>query len=233
MRFLFLDDSGKIHPNDASRFAGFGGFSLDERQWHRLVRQVAGAKSSFYPNLYPHDWEVKSTKILSKRVYKKAKNRNLCDELLNIVERNSGHTYVVYLEKGKANSPLDEHRLVPLCFHRILGQFLQELDYYNTSGTIVCDWSTYKLDHHVTQSVKSIIAGKHLHRLVGGVTYGSSAAHETLQICDVVVGAYRRWLEGRMQLASLAKRIEDLAFTMPPPTTDVLGYPINSIVRVF
>lgn len=233
MRYLFLDDSGKVHPNDSSKFAVFGGFSLDESRWHAVVRQVAGAKARLHPARNPHEWEIKGTDVLAKDGYKKARNRELCAEVLEVIRRNDGRTYVVFLEKAKAANGLDEQRLVPLCFHRLLAQFLVELEIRQTSGSIVCDWSTHQMDHHVTQSVKSFVASQKLHRLVGGVSYGSSAAHETLQICDVIAGGYRRWLEGNSKMSKLASSIESMAFALDAPAVDRLNQPISSILRVF
>ena len=46
MQLLYLDDSGKIHPNEKdTKVAVFAGFTVDEGNWHRLVRQVSGAKA--------------------------------------------------------------------------------------------------------------------------------------------------------------------------------------------
>ena len=68
MRILYLDDSGKLHPNDSSTFVTFGGFSIDESQWHRFVKQINGAKSNFYPNREqgnPNLWEIKSLEFMT------------------------------------------------------------------------------------------------------------------------------------------------------------------------
>jgi hypothetical protein len=61
MRILYLDDSGKIHPHDPAKVVVFAGFSVDEDSWHQLIRQIAGAKATSFPNRgNPNEWEIKS-----------------------------------------------------------------------------------------------------------------------------------------------------------------------------
>jgi hypothetical protein len=55
MRILYLDDSGKVHPNDPAKFVVFGGFSVDEGRWRALVRQLNGMKNRFFPRCF-NDW---------------------------------------------------------------------------------------------------------------------------------------------------------------------------------
>lgn len=169
MRFLYLDDSGKIHPNDPTRVVVFGGFSIDEAQWHSLVRQINGAKSNFYPKRgtpigNPHSWEVKSSDYLTHNAWNRKKTRQFCMELGNILRRNQGSVYAVALEKRLAKPPLDESTYVPLAFQRLVVKFMEELAYCNTTGTVVCDWSTHRLDRHIANCVQSMVAARGLQR---------------------------------------------------------------------
>ena len=50
MKVLYVDDSGKVHANDHSKVAVFGGFSIDEGKWHQFVRQISGAKALHFPD---------------------------------------------------------------------------------------------------------------------------------------------------------------------------------------
>jgi hypothetical protein len=89
MRFLYLDDSGKIHPNDPSRFVVFAGFSVHESRWHALARQVAGAKAHFYARRGdPHAWEIKSTDLLNHRAWRRGRTLNFCYEICRILRDN-------------------------------------------------------------------------------------------------------------------------------------------------
>ena len=232
MRILYLDDSGKIHPNDPTRFAVLAGFSVDESRWHALSRQIAGAKGKFFPGRGPHEWEVKSTDFLTSNAWKRKKRRDLCDELMNILRKNDCHTYVVYAEKAKNQRNLSAEALVPLQVQRLLIKFHAELDARDTNGTVVCDWSTYQMDHHVSQCVQSMVVSRKLNRLLGGVTYGSSASLAPLQVCDVIAGTFRKSLEGEAHLADLRRQIEVLRYSAPQ-TMDIDGYAVDSIVRVF
>lgn len=78
MRILYLDDSGKVHPNDPAKFVVFGGFSVDEGRWHALIRQLNGVKNRFFPHRSkPYEWEVKSTDFLTSNDWTKSQTSQL------------------------------------------------------------------------------------------------------------------------------------------------------------
>lgn len=237
MRFLYLDDSGKIHPNDPTRVVVFGGFSIDEAQWHSLVRQINGAKSNFYPKRgtpigNPHSWEVKSSDYLTHNAWNRKKTRQFCMELGNILRRNQGSVYAVALEKRLAKPPLDESTYVPLAFQRLVVKFMEELAYCNTTGTVVCDWSTHRLDRHIANCVQSMVASRGLQSLRGGVTYGDSLALAPLQVADLIARTFRITLEGSSHLREFETRLRDLAFRRGG-VQDCMGCPVDSVFRLF
>ncbi|MCE9529695.1 MAG: hypothetical protein K8T89_00925, partial [Planctomycetes bacterium] len=130
MRILYLDDSGKIHPNDSTAVAVFAGFSVDENRWHRLIRQITGAKAKHLPargNDDPNAWEVKSGDFLPLNSWLRAKNRRFCFEIVDILERNACKIYCVSLEKSKAKDDLSEEKFIPLCLSRLISKFYDEL----------------------------------------------------------------------------------------------------------
>lgn len=106
MQILYLDDSGKVHPNDPAKVAAFAGFSVREDRWHKLLRQVSGLKGKFAQARKPHEWEVKSDAFLTPNNWQRAKKRNFCFELASILRRNSCRVHVITLEKAKANDAL-------------------------------------------------------------------------------------------------------------------------------
>lgn len=232
MRALYLDDSGKVHPNDSTTFAVLGGFSVDLSRWHTLCRQISGAKSRYFPKRGPHEWEVKSIDFLPENAWSRRSRRELCLELLDILRRNQCHTYVVYLEKSKAVSTPAESTLVPLMVQRLLLKYLAELESQGTSGMVISDWSTHQLDHHISECVQSMVASRQLTKLVGGVTYGSSASLSALQVCDLIASGYRRSLEGAEHLVDLRRAIDRLRY-IEPNGVDVDGYLVDSVVKLF
>src|SRR5437763_888495 len=119
MRILYLDDSGKIHVNDPCKFVVFGGFSVDEESWHQLIRKVAGAKGGIFPNRgSPHDWEI-HREVLTTQSWKRAKNRNLCFSIPNILRSTGCYVYAAFMEKKNAIGNLTEEKFVPLAFQRL------------------------------------------------------------------------------------------------------------------
>lgn len=98
MRILYLDDSGKVHANNDSRVAAFGGFSVDEGSWHRVVRKIAGLKAAMFPNRgKPDDWEVPSDAFLTLNNWQRAKKRRFCHELAYVLATNGCNVYAVTL----------------------------------------------------------------------------------------------------------------------------------------
>jgi Protein of unknown function (DUF3800) len=233
MRLLYLDDSGKVHANDPAKFVVFGGFSVDEGRWHHVVRQVAGAKAGFFgAKGKPTDWEIKSIDFLTSNAWKRGNKRGLCFEIVNILKRNGCHIYVASLEKSKAIELLDESKFVPLLFQRLVAKFESEVANEANTGSIVCDWSTYKLDHHISNCTTSLVIANKLNLLRGGVTYGSSSSLLPLQVADLIAGAFQRHLGGQAHLLDFVGALEKLRYTNPG-VTDFQGYPIDSILRLF
>ncbi len=233
MRFLYLDDSGKIHANHDSKFAVFAGFSVDEGRWHPLVRQLNGAKAAFFPaRPKPYDWEVKSTDFLTANAWNRSRRRGLCDEFARILERNGCHVYAIAMEKAQAVGALDEAKFVPLAFQRLIAKFNDEILHHASTGSIVCDWSTYQMDHHVTTCLNGMVISSQMYLLRGGITYGSSSALVPLQAADLIAGALRRSLEGQNHVDLFAANLRGLHYARPGGT-DVLGYPVDSVLSLF
>ncbi len=233
MRILYLDDSGKIHPNDPAKMVVFGGFSVDEESWHRVVRRVPGAKSSSFPNRgSPHDWEIKCHDLLTSNSWNRRKNREFCFSIPAILRDSGCYVYAVSMEKSNAVGILNEERFVPLAFQRLVAKFNSEITFSDTTGSIVCDWSTHQLDRHLTHCITSMAITRYMFRLRGGITYGSSRALLPLQVADLIAGTIRRSLEGQGSLIDLAKQFEALRYTKPG-AQDGLGFPVDCIFKLF
>jgi hypothetical protein len=233
MKYLYLDDSGKIHKNDATKFFVLAGFSIDEGSWHAVVRQINGAKGAFFPNKgKPYDWEMKSIDFLPHNPWNRAVRRRLCFEVIRILKDNNCHIYAISMEKAKALDALDETKFFPLAFQRLVAKFNGEIIEAATTGSIVCDWSTYKMDHHISNCVTGMIIKNNMALLRGGVTYGSSASLAVLQVADLIAGTIRRSLEGQNHLDELTARMRELRYA-PPGIMDAFGYPIDSFSKLF
>ncbi len=141
MRFLYLDDYGKIHPNDPAKFFVLAGFSVEEGGWHKVVRQVSGAKGGFLSsNGKPSDWEVKSTDLLTANAWRRARRRGLCFEVADILRRNGCHVYALSVEKSKVRDALSEQKFFPLAIQKLVSKFNSEVINSADTGSVVCDW---------------------------------------------------------------------------------------------
>ena len=164
--------------------------------------------------------------------WQRAKKRNFCLELAGILRRNGCHVYCLSLEKVKAKDPLDPDKFVPLMLRRAVTKFSDEVLTYGTTGSVVLDWSTHQLDHHITNCVTSMTVVENLAHLRGGVTYGSSAALPPLQVADIVASVLRRSIEGQPHVMEIAKAFWDLEYRRVD-AVDEFGNPMSSTGKVF
>lgn len=231
MQILYLDDSGKVHPNDPAKVAAFAGFSVREDRWHKLLRQFSGAKAHFAPLRKPSEWEVKSDAFLTPDNWQRAKKRRFCFELAAILRRNDCRVHAVTLEKAKANDDLTEEKFVPIMLQRVVGKFHHQVEGGRDTGSVVLDWSTHQMDHHITRCVISMTVVRRMESLIGGVTYGSSAALPPLQIADIIASTFRRSAEGQPHVADLAAAFRDLQYISPDHVDDY-GATMCSIGKV-
>lgn len=236
MRVLYLDDSGKTDPKHNSRFVVYAGFAIADAEWSTLNKRITGAKARFFPRRAhgrPNQWEIKSGDFLTKNAWNRKKNRDFCFELASILSRSDCTTYSVAVEKAKAVRALDETWLVPLMFQRLTAKFLDDVDHrHEPTGSLVCDWSSYKLDHHISQCVGSYAVSRGYKQIIGGVSYASSHSFTTIQAADLIAGAYRMWYEGGSHLNGLIAALTALQHDRPG-VLDVQKYPMASVFRVF
>ncbi|MBL8864793.1 MAG: DUF3800 domain-containing protein [Planctomycetia bacterium] len=212
MQILYIDDSGKVHPNDPAKVAVFAGFSVREDRWHKLIRQISGLKGHFAPKRKPHEWEIKSEYFLTPDKWQRAKNRKFCFELVSILKRNDCRVHAITLEKAKANDQLTEEKFVPIMLQRLVGKFHHQVEGGRDTGSVVLDWSTHQMDHHITQCVISMTVVRQMVNLIGGVSYGSSSALPPLQVADIVASTIRRDAEGQPHVAELAAAFRELRY---------------------
>lgn len=234
MRFLYLDDSGKPHPGHPSRCLVFGGFSIDESNWHAFVRQLSGAKAAHFPKRgRPSDWELKSKDFTSQNSWKRATNRAFCMEMADILRRNKCSVYVVYLHKQNASKPLHESWVVPRCFQVLATKFACELAAESTTGAMVCDWSTHDVDQHVSNCVQSFVLTKGITSIVGGVSYGSSSSLVPVQVADIIASTFRRFHEGQSPyIEPLVEEFRGLVWNRVG-LKDVDGFPARTELCLF
>ena len=233
MRFLYLDDSGKAHPNDSNSHVVFGGFSVDESQYHNLIRRLNGTKMSYFKNRgTPADWEVKNTQILRKANWKKKRVQDFVNTIIHILADCGCQVFSASVEKAASRKPIKEDWILPLIIQRLMAQFHAYLDTCGGSGSLICDWSSYRMDRHISNCISSLIVSRGLFELKAGVSYASSSANITLQVADLIAGCFRRCLDGQTHLTELRTRMEMLK-VLHPDTYDIFSKPLDTVFSVF
>lgn len=233
MRFLYLDDSGKTDPKHSSRFVVYAGLSFPDREWYTINDRITGAKASCFPDRgAPNGWELKTKDFLLPNPWNRKKNRDFCYALVSILKRSSCSVYAVTAEKARAKNTLDETWLVPLMFQRLVAKLIDEVRQSKDTTKIVCDWSAYKLDRHVSVCVRSYVVSRGLREMIGDVTYASSSSSTIVQAADLIAGAFRIWNEGGTHLNPLISRLTALQYTRPGALCSE-GYPMETVFKVF
>ena len=150
-----------------------------------------------------------------------------------VLRRSGCSVYAVAAEKANATRALDETWLVPLIYQRITAKYLDEVEQKGDGvGSIVCDWTSYKLDHHISSCVQSYAVSRGYTQIIGGVSYGSSHSFTAIQAADLIAGAHRRWHEGASYLDPLIERLSTIQYVRPGARC-VEGFPMVSVFRVF
>lgn len=235
MRLLYLDDSGKTDPKHLSRFVVFAGLSFDDRDWHTINKRITGAKAKFFPTRAsgrPNAWELKTADFLRPNPWKRKKNRDFCYELTSILRRSSCSVYAIAAEKAKSNTPLNETWLVPLMFQRAVAKLIDEVRQRQEIAKIVCDWSSYKLDRHISNCVGSYAVSRGFTEIIGDVSYASSASSTIVQAADLIAGAFRIWHEGGTRLDPLITKLTALQYERPGARC-FEGHPVETVFKVF
>jgi hypothetical protein len=233
MRFLYISNSGNPNPQHPSRYVVFGGFSVDESNWTKIVRQLAGAKARHYPKRgNPNNWKVKSADYITRNAWNRSNNRRFCFEVADILSRNDCTVYAVYLDKSKARSPLKRKSIVPKCVQVLATKFTAELESRDCRGTIVCSSTSYATERHVSRCLHSFIISQKIANVIGDLVHGSSSVSGPLQISDLVAGAYRVFLEGGARLDPLLIAFRNLVWHQSE-SLNVIGHPVSTEARLF
>ena len=216
-RVLFLDDSGKPATGDSTGAVVIGGFSIPAASAPALSRKFAGAKAHFFPTRGdPARWEVKATETIRPNPWKRRKNRDIVDETLRILRLLECTVYTVSINKKRMNHPMALETTAPLQMQALVEHFAVECAHHDETGLIVSDWSSYRLDAHVSQCVASFVLSRRL-PLHPSVYYASSLTTQAIQVADLVAGIRRRVVEGDRRLAALGRRMAAVR-TLPDHT---------------
>ena len=122
---------------------------------------------------------------------------------------------------------------MPIMFQRMTAKLYDETQQTgNTTAMIVCDWSSYKLDRHISNCVGSYVVSRNLDGVSSGVSYASSASTPLNQAADIIAGAFRISYEGGDHLAPLIAKFSALRYKRDSVMC-VGGYPMESVFKVF
>ncbi len=202
-RILYLDDSGKPDAGHASKAVVIAGFAVDAEVYPRLSKRILGAKGRFFPNRgVPATWEIKSEAVIKPNPWKRAKNRQFCQELCRLIRTMGGTTYAVTLNKAKMHHSMTLATTMPLQLQALVEHFDAECKHLDRMGMIVADWSSHQHDQHASQCVASFAASRNL-AVHPCVYYASSHGSEAIQVSDLLAGVRRRATEGDANLQQL------------------------------
>lgn len=231
-RILFLDDSGKPDAGHSSRAVVMAGFALESEAYSTLSRRVLGAKKKHFPGRgVPTAWEIKSTDIIKPNPWKRAKNRDFCNEVRRLLSVSGATCYSVTLEKAKMHHAMSLATTMPLQLQALVEHFDAECRALNQVGMVVADWSAHHHDQHASRCVASFVGSRRLN-LHPGVYYASSHGSEAIQVCDLISGIRRRAAEGDANMLQIDRDFQAIR-TPGNPEPSVNGRPFTNSISLF
>lgn len=202
-RVLFLDDSGKPSPEDATGAVVIGGFSIPSENVRALDRMVAGAKSRFYQGRGdPGKWEVKAMQTIRPNPWNRSKNRHFITEAMRILGELDSTVYTVTIDKRRLHHPMTLNTTMPLQLQALVEHFSVECAMHSETGLIVSDWSNHAHDAHASECVATLVISRRL-PLHPSVYYANSKTSHAIQVADLVAGIRRRATEGDTNLQQI------------------------------
>ena len=232
-RVLFLDDSGKPSPRDATKAVVIGGFSIPSAHVPALSRRIAGAKSRFYPDRGdPANWEIKSVRTVVPNAWRRSKNRLFLAEAMRILGELDCTVYTVSIDKRQLNHTMELQTTVPLQIQGLVEHFSVECTTRHETGLIVSDWSNHGLDAHASQSVGSFVISRRL-PLHPTVYYANSFSSHPIQVADIIAAVRRRSIEGDVDLQPIDNHLATITGSRRIVATTHTGRPYtNRIVLI-
>ena len=110
--------------------------------------------------------------------------------------------YTVSIDKRQLHHPMTLSTTVPLQLQALVEHFAGECTAMHEIGLIVSDWSTHRLDTHVSRCVASFVISRRL-PLHPSVYYANSLSSHAIQVADLVAGIRRRAIEGDAKMQPL------------------------------
>ena len=232
-RVLFVDDSGKPDAKHPSQFLTLGGISIPSNEVATFTRRVQAAKGRFYAKRgRPSDWECKSGDILKPNPWKRALNRDFCEEVARIATTVGATVYSVSICKSNMHNPMTLRQTMPLMMQVLAEHFSAECEELRATGLIISDWSAQHLDEHLSSCVGSYVATQGL-PLHPSVYYASSQATVPIQVADLVAGATRMKNEGAARLGPLVEALHRVRVVMPGTLQTHQGRPYGNSINLF
>lgn len=231
-RILFLDDSGKPDVRHESKAVVIAGFAIDAARYSSFSRRILGAKKRHFPDRgVPQAWELKTTSVIKPNPWKRAKNRQFCDELARLIQSVDGTAFSVTIDKSRMKHPMTLSTTMPLQLQALVEHFGAECTALGRTGMVVADWSSHHLDQHASRCVASFAASRNL-PVHPGMYYASSHGNEGIQVSDILAGIRRRTHEGDGNLSAIDARISAIRRTSGYGLT-VTGRPFRNQIDLF
>lgn len=84
---IFVDESGLPHPNDPNPYPVIAAVAVQESTSKDFSREVFNLKKKFWGVTDPTQWEIKGTKLLSRRAFTCPKKIEFVEEILSLCRK--------------------------------------------------------------------------------------------------------------------------------------------------
>ena len=215
---VFIDESEWPRPKDPRGFTVWGAVAIHPSRSKDFFRDVFQLERKFWKVEEPYAFEIKGRLLLSKRAATKSKNREFCEELVNLCKSNNVKAFAYGLRNHDPAS-FSEERTRPVIY-RAYSRLLEGVnammveDYPEDMAIVALDSQDQGTDTARARTFGDFLygssQGRQLTHIVETPFFVSSMATLGIQLADVVAYVLAQPSLGRTDINDIDARIREL-----------------------
>ena len=194
---VFIDESGKPHPNDSTINPVLCGVCVKESDIKPLSQSIYQLKM----RIFGKDTEIKATSLIRRQVLNKkmTNNKQYVDELIKIACSFDIKVFAIIMDKPKIPVVLSE-KLLPKHYKLLIKRVEYYCENYNYEKAIlVFDQITQGEDYIIAKCITNFLfmskLGKDFDRILEMPLFVNSSVAIGIQIADIFAGIIRHYYE--------------------------------------
>jgi len=206
---VFIDESGKPHPNDSTKNPVLCGVCINEYDIRDISRSIYRLKL----RLFGKDTEIKSTSLIRRRIFTKNMtiNKQYVDEFVRIACSYDIKVFAIIMDKPDTPVILNES-LLPKHYKLLIKRAEYFCENYNHEKAILVFDEVPGNDLIVAKCITKFLykskLGKKFDRILEMPLFVSSEVTPAIQIADIFAGIIRHYYENEIDLKDSGKKAD-------------------------